>query len=254
MVRGSGGSLGLHGVLIAAALSALTAGCATTQQAKVSEKTEENSCAFLGAAVCAELTPTETPGRFSGAAVTGGGEPAASLRYIDPNAQWTQYKKVLIAPVTFWAGDNTSVSPADQERLTNYFYQAIEKQLSTRFKVVQQPGPGVLTIQVALVDAESATPVLRTISMLIPQARALATLKYLATGTYAFIGSATAELKILDSTTHQVLAAAVDKRVGGGSLSTAAQWQWGDAENAMKAWAQQLTNRLSSWTSGTAPS
>ena len=58
----------------------------------------------------------------------------------------------------------------------------------------------------------------------------------------------------MDSVTHQVLAAAVDKRVGGGSLATAAQWQWGDAENAMTAWAAQLANRLSSWTSGTPPS
>jgi len=74
------------------------------------------------------------------------------------------------------------------------------------------------------------------------------------TGTYAFVGGATAEAKILDSTTHQVLAAAVDERIGGGNLKAAAQWQWGDAENAMQTWAQQLTNRLSSWTSGTPPS
>ena len=236
------------------ALAALAAGCATTQQVKVSEQSAQSACAFLGNTVCAELTPSAAPGRFSGAAVSGGGEPIAGLRYINPNAQWTQYNKVLIAPVTFWAGDNTKVSPGDQHQLTDYLYQTIEKQLSSKFQVVQQPGPGVMTIQVALVDAETATPVLRTISMVIPQARALATLKYLATGTYAFVGGATAEGKILDSVTHQVLAAAVDKRVGGGSLKTAAQWQWGDAENAMTAWAQQLTNRLSSWTSGTAPS
>jgi hypothetical protein len=110
-----------------------------------------------------------------------------------------------------------------------------------------------MTIQVALIDAQTATPVLRTISMVVPQARALATLKYVATGTYAFVGSAQAEAKVLDSMTHQVLAAAVDKRVGGGSIKTAAQWQWGDAENAMTAWAQQLTQRLSSCTSGTPP-
>jgi len=45
----------------------------------------------------------------------------------------------------------------------------------------------------------------------------------------------------------------VDKRVGGGSLKTAAQWQLGDAENAMTAWSQQMANRLSAWTSGTPP-
>lgn len=229
---------------------ALAAGCATTQQVQVSD---QNYCPFLGSKLCARLTPSDTPGRFSGAAVTGGGTPVAGLRYVDPNAQWTRYNKVLIAPVTFWAGDETKVSPEDQHRLTDYFYQALEQQLSKKFQVAQQPGAGVMTIQAALVDAETATPVLRTITMVVPQARALSTLKYAATGTYAFVGGAEAEAKVMDSVTHQVLTAAVDKRVGGGSIKTAAQWQWGDAENAIDAWAQQMANRLSSWTSGTAP-
>jgi len=36
------------------------------------------------------------------------------------------------------------------------------------------------------------------------------------------------------------------------TIETAAQWQWGDAENAMKVWAVQIADRLSSWTAGTA--
>jgi len=54
--------------------------------------------------------------------------------------------------------------------------------------------------------------------------------------------------------TGQVLAAAVSKRVGGGSPKAAAQWELGDAENALTYWAQMTTTRLSSWTSGTTPS
>ena len=237
------------GALAAVAIAA--AGCATTQQVKVGER---NYCPFLGQSLCDRLTPTETPGRLSGAAVAGSGEPVAGLRYINPSARWTQYKKVLLEPVTFWGGDDTKVSPKDQDMLTDYFYQAIEQALAKDFELVADPGPGVLTIQVALIDAETATPILRTISMIVPQARGLSTLKYLATGTYAFVGGAEAEMKAMDSLTHQVLAAAVDRRVGGGSIKTAAQWQWGDAENAMNAWAAQLASRLSSWTSGTPPS
>jgi len=86
--------------------------------------------------------------------------------------------------------------------------------------------------------------------MVIPQARALSTLKYLATGTYPFIGGAEAEAKMTDSQTGQLLGEWVDKRVGGGSIKTAAQWQWGDAENAMKEWATMAATKLSSWTSG----
>jgi hypothetical protein len=219
---------------------------------KVSDS--QNACPFLGSGVCAKLNPTDTPGRFSAGAVNGTADTQAALRYVNPNARWTQYKKVLIAPVTFWGGDDTKVSAEEQQKLTNYFHQALQQQLSTKFQVVDQPGPGLMTVAVALEDASGATPILRSVSMVVPQARALATLKYAATGTYAFVGSAQAEGKVTDSVTGEVLAAAVDKRVGGGSIASAAQWQWGDAENAMKAWAQELTIRLSSWTSGTVPS
>jgi len=84
--------------------------------------------------------------------------------------------------------------------------------------------------------------------------RLLASLDYLATGTFPFVGSAQAETRVTDSVTGDVLAAAVSKRVGGGSLKDAAVWELGDAEDAITYWVQLLTNRLASWTSGTAPS
>ena len=238
--------------LMGAAFALVMAGCATTQQAKVTS-TPETYCPFLGNDICAKLTATTTPGRFSAGAV-GGGEPLAGLRYINPNARWTQYSKVIIAPVSFWGGDDTTVSQADQQALTDYFTKALNDALSKKFPVVDKPGPGVMEVQVAIDDITKAVPVLRTVSMVIPQARALATLKYVATGTYAFVGSAQAEAKVFDSVTGQVLAAAVSKRVGGGSVKAADQWELGDAENALTYWAAQMANRLSSWTSGTTPS
>ena len=220
------------------ALAAVAAGCAVTQQVKVSD---QNYCPFLGPNVCAKLTPTND-------------KKEADLRYVNPNAQWTQYNKVLIEPVSFWGGDDTKVSAADQRTLTTYFSKVLNDALSKKFQVVDQPGPGVMTIHVALEDATTATPVLRSVSVAEPHVRALATLKYLATGTFPFVGSAQAEAKVTDSVSGQVLTAAVSKRVGGGSLKNAAVWELGDAENALTYWAQQMATRLSSWTSGTAPS
>jgi len=220
------------------ALAAVLGGCAVTQQAKV---TDQNYCPFLGQTVCAQLAPTND-------------KKEADLRYINPNAQWTQYNKVLIEPVSFWAGDTTKLSAADQKTLTNYFYQQLEQQLAKKFQVVDQPGPGVMTISVALIDATTATPFLRSVSVIEPHVRLIASLKYLATGTFPFVGSATAEAKITDSVTGQVLAAAVSKRLGGGSPKNVDVWELGDAENATTYWAQMTTNRLSSWTSGATPS
>lgn len=233
--------------LPALALAAILAACATTQQVAISDT---NYCPFLGAKLCSQLSANNLSGRFSSGALFGGSQVHAGMSYRNPRADWAKYNKVLIAPVTFWGGDDTTVSPADQQRLTDFATQALDQQLATQYSLVREPGSGVMTVQVAIIDAESATPVLRTISMLIPQARALSTLKYLATGTYAFVGSAEAEIKIMDSVTHEILGAGVDKRVGGGSISTAAQWQWGDAENVMTAWAKAVSVRLAELRSG----
>jgi len=108
-----------------------------------------------------------------------------------------------------------------------------------------------MKIQAAMTDADSATPGLRTVSMLIPQARLLSSLKALATGTYPFVGNAQAEAKITDSQSGDVLAEAVDRRLGGGSFKTAFQWKWGDAENAIDHWCEMITQKLSAWKAGT---
>lgn len=225
-------------VVAGLALATMAAGCAVTQRAKVASG---NYCPFLGNEVCSQLMATTD-------------KKEADLRYINPNAQWTQYKKVLIEPVTFWGGDSTKLSAADQRTLTNYFHQALEQQLSKKFQVVDQRGPGVMAIQVAIIDATTATPFLRAFSVIEPHVRLIASLKDLATGSFPFVGSAEADAKITDSVSGEILAAAVSKRIGGGSPKNVDVWELGDAEHAITYWAQTMADRLSSWTSGTAPS
>src|SRR5438128_7256079 len=217
------------------ATAVLLAACGTTQQATVSPA--DLKCGFLGPA-CAQLSP--------------GSEGQIALRYVNPAAKWSQYSKIMIQPVTFWGDENSKVSAEDQQRLVNFLYTALDQELAKQFQVVDQDGPDVMKLQVAVTDLAAATPGLRTMTMLIPQARLLSTLKRGATGSYPFVGGAQAEFKLTDSTTSALLAAGVDRRIGGGSISTAAQWQWGDAENAMTAWARLAAQRLSSWAKGTA--
>jgi hypothetical protein len=128
--------------------------------------------------------------------------------------------------------------------LTAYFYNQLKADLQKNFTLVDQDGPGVIVLQVALTNASAATPGLRSVSVVIPQARILNGLQSLATGSYAFVGSAQGEMKVTDATTGQLLAAAIDKRAGGMALSSAAQWQWGDAENAMNYWSEKINTRL----------
>jgi hypothetical protein len=76
---------------------------------------------------------------------------------------------------------------------------------------VDQPGPGVLTLRVALMDATTAVPGLRTVSVIVPQARVLNLAQSMATDSYAFVGSAEAEMKVTDSVSGDLLVEAVDQ-------------------------------------------
>lgn len=92
-----------------------------------------------------------------------GGEGQAAYRYVNPSVNWSHYHSIMIAPVTFWGSDNSSVSPKDQETLCDYFQKSLTDHLGKTYQIVDQPGPGVMKLEVAIVDPTAATPVLRTV-------------------------------------------------------------------------------------------
>jgi Protein of unknown function (DUF3313) len=218
---------------LTAVMILLVTGCSTTQ--RVTVRDEPGICAFLGE-VCHELQP--------------GARGEAGLRWVNPTSDPTRYHKVLLEVVGFFGTDVSKVPPAEQERLTALFQQALTEALATKYQVVDQPAPGTMQLQVVILDAEAATRGLRSVSMAIPQARLLGTGYYAVSGTYPFVGGAQAAFKATDAVTGQALGAGVDRRVGGGAIQTAAQWQWGDAENAIKAWSQELADGMYAFTSG----
>jgi Protein of unknown function (DUF3313) len=168
----------------------------------------------------------------------------AMLAYINSSANWGSYNKIMISAVTFWADNDSKLSSNEQQVLCNYFYNVLQQDLGNNFTIVSDPGPGVAKLEVALTDATSATPGLRTISVVVPQAHALNLIKAGLTGTYAFVGSATGEAKLIDSISGQLLAAWADQRFGTAAVRNATVWQWGDADNAMNYWANALDQRF----------
>jgi hypothetical protein len=168
----------------------------------------------------------------------------AAMVYINIKARWSQYDKIMLEPVEFWDSASSTVSPVDQHILTAFAYNKLKEDLQENFTLVDQGGPGVLVLQIALVNASASTPVLRSVSVIIPQARVINLAQSLATGSYAFVGSAEAMMKATDAVSGQLLIEAIDMRAGGVALSSAAQWRWGDAENAMSYWAQKINTSL----------
>jgi len=224
-------------MLLGVVLFALVPGCSTTVQSTPAAAQAMESGAPL---------PPAVTGFFGADAskLAPGPKGGAALIYINPNAQWSKFTKIQLLPVEFWASEDSKVSTSDQQMLTTYFYNVLKADLAKNFILVDQPGPNVMTLRVALMDATTATPGLRSISVVIPQARILNGVQSLATGSYAFVGSAEAEMKLTDSVTGEVLAEGLDQRAGGMGIKGAASFQWGDAENAMDYWAQKISSRL----------
>lgn len=234
-VRAKKGSNLLFGLVSAALLAGLAAGCSETVAQRPASVQAEGG----------QLSPAVTG--FFGAdssKLRPGGKDQAAMVYLKPGVNWKQYDKVLIEPVEFWDSAHSSVSPSDQETLTSYGYNQLKQNLQQHFAIVNQKGPGVIVLRTALIDATAATPGLRSASVIIPQARLLNRLQSLGSGSLAFVGSAEGEMKLTDAMTGDLLAGGIDKRVGGAAVSSAAQWKWGDAENAMNYWAQKVTSRL----------
>jgi hypothetical protein len=227
-----------------AVLASVLSACAATTQGQVAmqQETPAGQTAPTGAA---QFLGTDA------SLLQPGAEGQAAYVYVNSNVQWSNYKKVLLKPVEFWDTPDSSVSPDNQKMLTSYFYNSLQQNLAKSFTLVDQPGPGVITFAVAIINAQSATPGLRSVSLVIPQARILNYAQSLATGHAAFAGSAEAAFKATDSSTGQLLAESVDKRIGGMAVSNAAQIQWGDAEAAMDYWSQRIVQRAVSLGAGT---
>jgi hypothetical protein len=57
---------------------------------------------------------------------------------------------------------------------------------SKRYQVVDEADPGVMKVEVALLDAEAATPGVRSVTMVVPQLRLLSAGYALVAGRYRF--------------------------------------------------------------------
>ena len=206
--------------------------CATTTEQSISDVDKASKSGFL--TDYSLLKPGE--------------EGQARLRYVRPNTDWKSYTGIFLEPVVFISDASSKVDAKEQQVLTSYYYNTLKTHLSTVLPMVDQRGPHVLVIRAALTNVTSSTPGLRTISLVIPQARVLDAAQSLATNSYAFVGSAQSEGEATDGGTGQILIEAVDGRSGGMSLKDVSGGEWGDAQKAMEYWADLTAKRLSNFT------
>lgn len=205
----------------------LLAGCAASQQAR-----DVRESGFLG----------------SDYGLLREGEEGEALRvYRNDDAPWSTYEKIKLDPVTIWAGEGSEFedfSKPDRQTLADTLYTMLVEELSRDFQMVDELGPGVLDVQVAITDAQTSNPTMDTISTVVPQALLISQAKGLVTGKPGFVGEASVEVRATDGQTGELVGAGVDRRVGGKSVTGAPTDSWDDVRQAYRYWAQQLRYRL----------
>jgi hypothetical protein len=159
--------------------------------------------------------------------------------YVSPNAAWPSYNAIYIESVTLWVKeDSKKIDLKDQKMLTDMLYKSVHDKLNEKFKLVNEPGPGVIHLRMALTEAKGARVAMNTVTTVIPQARLLSTVAGLGTDTAALVGAASLEAEAKDAITHERLAAVVDSRAGTKGVMRMLS-KWADVQAICDHWGER---------------
>ncbi len=195
-----------------------------------------------------------------------GGDGAMSWR--SPEINWKQYDKVLIERIRIYLKEDSedkSIDPTDLKMLTDYFYEALKKEISPTASIVQQPGPGVLGLRIAITNLMPTNAPLSIAGTLTPYAFVAEVSSGPASGRPAgstpYLGECGIEVQFIDGLTGQVVGEFTDTKIGkkydldtsGGGLDAAKKWAdgyfdsfttWNYAKGAFDLWAALFRQRF----------
>jgi len=213
---------------VAAAAILLLTGCVTSRQAR-----------------------TVTPGTFLGESASllekGKRGEEALLVYQKRGTDWASYDKVLLEPVAMWSVKSSTLPDqdlADYQKLVDSFHLTLSDKLSKTYGLVDTPTPGALRIQTAIINGAQANSTLKVAKVIAPYAGFADILWTFVTGKPAFTGEVSLEYMVKDSESGELLAAGVDRRVGGTQLGAATFTNWGDVKNILTYWSDLTVYRL----------
>lgn len=176
-----------------------------------------------------------------------GGKDDVLLVYRRKNTDWASYDKILLDPVTIWGVESSTLPPdqlADYQSLVDDFYRTLKDKLSRDYGMIDAPVAGAMRLQIAIIDGRQANAPLKIAKTVAPFAGYADTLWTFVTGKPAFSGEVSIEYMIKDSQSEELLSAGADRRVGGNQLGKSTLSNWGDVENILVYWSDEVTYLL----------
>lgn len=171
--------------------------------------------------------------------------------YRRPGVNFAAYGSVIVPPTAIYPGPDAqfgNMSAADRQALASYMHQEFSKVLGRRLQLVAQPGPGTLRARLTLTGAEASTPVLSTVSHVLPVTLVVNAGAQATGGRGTFSGWVSYAVEIEDAQTGTLLYAHVANR-SAKALDITANFRGLDAAKAgVRSAANQLDKELAGGT------
>lgn len=208
---------------------------------------------FFGVIPGCTSMPEPTPMVFSGFLGNYSGlqpspDETGAWSYKKPGMNLKPYTKVMIDPLVIWPSQNSlyqGINTGAMWQLAQAFHKRMVKHLQDGYPIVQQPGPGVLRLRAALTDVTLIRPGIEAPGPLFPMVgEVMLQTSEKISGFKAMSGQAAIEAEILDSQTHERLAAYIEKRKSGEVLMTKDSQTLSPIITVFDYWARKFRQRL----------
>jgi hypothetical protein len=179
---------------------------------------------FLMLAGCATTNTKETGPKYSGflsdySKLQADPDGSGAERYRNPAVDMKKYNKVLLERIMVSLKSDAeykAIDPDEMKALTDYLREAIARELGTDYPLVNEPGPGVLRVRLAITDLVPTQAAMSVVMVAIP----FATIPDLASGAATkggvgsapYLGHTAIEGEGLDSVTLEPVFSYVEQR------------------------------------------
>jgi hypothetical protein len=164
--------------------------------------------------------------------------------WVNRSADYRSYGKIMLHPtvVVITPGpDYKGVQPDALKRMTDDFSAAFRDALSPAYQFVNEPGPDVLQLRLAITGVQPVAPGLHPTDLL--PIKAVFNIGRAAAGKSPQVAEMSAEMEVLDGTGAPV-AAAVATRKGDKTLHQGESVTWKHLEAITAYWAKSFRERL----------
>lgn len=144
-----------------------------------------------------------------------GADPHQPFSYRAPDVHWSEYSRMQVLPVVLYTGADAQFDDADDEdkravmaAMGSFFESALRR----RYTLVDQPGPQTLKLRLTLTGFEKNTPVLSTLSKVLPIGLVRNTIRSASGEQGSHSGSLSYAVEVYDASSDRLLRAFVAKR------------------------------------------